>query len=171
MRIKNRKPGAGDIDSGAGFHFARLGFDVDLEWLAHCALDVAAFKAACPTQDERAPFVGVGHDLSPFEGCHYLPCWTNRNHVCSIASCLGKALLAYFLSACKKRVGDFFGWLASHRALTDYAANVIGQGFISSFNSICISNFGSPSRSRIESAKRSACHSESSPFVGRSSEK
>lgn len=42
--------------------------DVDFEGLAHRALDLAVFQAACPAEDEGAPFVGVGHDLSPFEG-------------------------------------------------------------------------------------------------------
>lgn len=40
-------------------------FDVDFERLAHCALDVTVFQSAAPAEDERAPFVGIGHDLSP----------------------------------------------------------------------------------------------------------
>lgn len=47
---------------------AALGYystaDVDLKRLAYRALDMAVLKAACPAQDKRASFVGVGaHDL------------------------------------------------------------------------------------------------------------
>lgn len=60
--------------------------DVDFEGLAHRFDDRAAFTATSPPKDECAPFVGIGHDLSPFGGCHYLSLWTDLTNGASICS-------------------------------------------------------------------------------------
>jgi hypothetical protein len=77
--------------------------DVDFEGLTHCLDDLAAFAATSPPKDECAPFVGVGHDLSPFGGCHYLSLWTDLTNGTSICSCLGERLLT--LSLLRKASG------------------------------------------------------------------
>lgn len=46
--------------------------DINFEWLSNRALNMAVFQAAAPAEDERAPFVGIGHDLSPMHRGHYL---------------------------------------------------------------------------------------------------